>query len=65
MKKSEAIEKKGLTKWDRDIVNVSNFDTPRKEVMRDIYIDGRGDEWVWLWGEFYRCERNSFGYKVI
>ena len=66
MKKAEAIKTMGLTKYDRDIISVSNFDVAQSEVMRDIYIDGRGNEWTWLWGEFYRCERKgSFGYRVI
>ena len=66
MKKAEAIKAMGLTKYDRDFIDVSGFDTPSNEVMRDIYIDGRGNEWVWLWGEFYRCERiGAYGYKVI
>lgn len=68
MKKSEAIKAMGLTKYDRDIIHVGKFDVPQSEVTRDIYIDGRGDEWVWLWGEFYRCEkgkRSLYGYTVL
>lgn len=66
MKKSEWIKYMGLTKFDRDIINVGKFDVPQNEVLRDIYIDGRGDEWAWLWGEGYRVERSgSYGYIVI
>ena len=66
MKKAEAVKVMGLTKRDMDIIFVSNFDTPQNEVWRTIYTDGRGNKWVWLWGEFYRCERaGSYGYKVI
>lgn len=67
MKKSEWVKRMGLTSYDRDIINVSNFDTPQNEVWRTIYIDGRGDEWVWLWGEGYRVEKGnmSYGYRVI
>ena len=65
MTKQEAIKRMGLTKYDRDVIDVSNFDNPPNEVMRDIYIDGRGDEYVWLFGEFYRCENKGNGYRVL
>ena len=66
MKKSEAIKAMGLTKYDRDIIKVGAFLVPQNEVTRDIYIDGRGDTWVWLWGEFYRCERSgAYGYTPL
>lgn len=67
MKKSEAIKAMGLTKFDRDLIHVGNFHSPKSEVTRDIYIDGRGDEWVWLWGEFYRCTNDgvSYGRRVL
>ena len=66
MKKREAIEYMGLTKFDRDVIFVGKFDVKANEVTRDIYIDGRGDEWVWLWGEFYRVKPAvHYGYSVI
>lgn len=66
MKKKEAIAFLGLTKYDKDIIKVGKFDVPQNEVLRDVYIDGRGDEWAWLWGEFYRVERSgSYGYNVL
>lgn len=67
MNKAEAVKAMGLTKRDgTELIFVSNFDVPQNEVWRAIYTDGNGDEWVWLWGEFYRCERAShYGYRVL
>lgn len=68
MNKAEAIKKMGLTKCDcgTDLIRVGNFNVPHKEVWRAIYKDGNGDKWVWLWGEFYRCEKAShYGYRVL
>ena len=61
--KKELIKQMGLTKFDRDVISVYNFDVKEDEVTRDIYIDGRGDEWAYLWGEFYRIERDKTTYR--
>lgn len=65
MSKKDGIEYLGLTKYSRNVISVSNFDVPQNEVTRDIYIDGRGDEWAYLWGVFYRVERKGQYYHTV
>ena len=67
MKKSEAIAKMRLVKYDIGcIIYVSNFDVPHDTVTRTVYYSyADGSKWVWLWGEFYRCKRVGNGYKVL
>lgn len=59
MSKSDGIAFLGLTRYGTYPINVSNFDVRQNEVIRTIYIDGRGDEWAYLWGVFYRVERRG------
>ena len=65
MSKKDGIVFLGLTKYDRNVIGVSNFDVPQNEVTRDIYIDGRGLEWAYLWGVFYRVERKGQNYHTV
>ena len=64
--KAETVRAFGFVACDRDIVNVSNFDTPQNEVWRTIYKDHRGNRFAWLWGCFYPVKKSgSYGYSVV
>lgn len=62
MSKKDGIVFLGLTEHTRNYISVSNFDVPQNTVERVIYIDGRGYEWAYLWGAFYRVDRSNSQY---